>query len=67
MSLKRSSFYKKDFPETVIPEYISILETLNIFGVRADYMRQFKEFLEAEACRVKRSAFNSENACDSKY
>jgi hypothetical protein len=48
MSLKRSSFYKKDFPETVIPEYISILETLNIFGVRADYMRQFKEFLEAE-------------------
>jgi hypothetical protein len=48
MSLKRSSFYKKDFPETVIPDYINILETLNIFGVRADYMRQFKEFLEAE-------------------
>jgi len=48
MSLKRSSFYKKDFPETVVPKYIGILETLNIFGVRADYMKQFKEFLEAE-------------------
>lgn len=48
MSLKRSSFYKKDFPETVVPKYIDILETLNIFGVRADYMKQFKEFLEAE-------------------
>lgn len=48
MSLKRSNFYKKDFPETVVPKYINILETLNIFGVRADYMRQFKEFLEAE-------------------
>lgn len=48
MSLKRSNFYKKDFPETVVPKYINILETLNIFGVRADYMRQFKEFLKAE-------------------
>ena len=48
MSLKRSNYYKKDFPETVIPNHISILETLNIFGIRADYMRQFKEFLEAE-------------------
>ncbi len=48
MSLKRSNFFKKDFPETVVPKYINILETLNIFGVRADYMRQFKEFLEAE-------------------
>ncbi|MFA5498904.1 MAG: DEAD/DEAH box helicase family protein [Candidatus Cloacimonadia bacterium] len=48
MSLKRSSFYKKDFPETVVPKYIGILETLNIFGVRADYMKQFKDFLKAE-------------------
>jgi hypothetical protein len=48
MSLKRSKFYQKDFPETVVPKYIDILETLNIFGVRADYMKQFKEFLEAE-------------------
>jgi len=48
ISLKRSNFYKKDFPETIVPKYIGILETLNIFGVRADYMKQFKDFLEAE-------------------
>ncbi len=30
------------------PEHIEIVETLNIFGVRADYMNQFKEFLEEE-------------------
>lgn len=48
MSLKRSGFYKKDYPDTVVPKHIGILETLNIFGVRADYMKQFKEFLENE-------------------
>jgi len=30
------------------PEDIDLLETLNIFGIRADYMRQFKEYLEEE-------------------
>jgi len=30
------------------PPYIEKLETLNVFGVRADYMRQFKEYLEDE-------------------
>lgn len=30
------------------PENIEELETLNIFGVRANYMRQFKEYLEEE-------------------
>ena len=29
-------------------EYIRLLETLNIFGVRADYMQQFRQFLEDE-------------------
>lgn len=29
-------------------DYLSKLETLNIFGVRADYMQQFKEYLEDE-------------------
>lgn len=48
MSLKRSGFFKKDYPETAVPKHIGILETLNIFGVRADYMKQFKEFLENE-------------------
>jgi hypothetical protein len=30
------------------PKHIEALETLNIFGIRADYMRQFKEYLEEE-------------------
>ncbi|MBA7467987.1 hypothetical protein ES707_03227 [subsurface metagenome] len=30
------------------PTGIERLETLNVFGIRADYMRQFKEFLEDE-------------------
>ena len=48
MSLKRSGFYVKDNPSVKVPQYISILETLNIFGVRADYMKQFREYLEDE-------------------
>lgn len=27
---------------------LAMMETLNVFGIRADYMRQFKEYLEAE-------------------
>lgn len=30
------------------PDRIDTLETLNIFGVRADYMQQFREYLEEE-------------------
>jgi hypothetical protein len=30
------------------PKHIGLLETLNVFGIRADYMRQFKEYLEDE-------------------
>lgn len=30
------------------PKHIETLETLNIFGIRADYMRQFKEYLADE-------------------
>jgi hypothetical protein len=30
------------------PKHIETLETLQIFGIRADYMRQFKEYLEQE-------------------
>lgn len=48
MSLKRSYFYIKDNREVQAPDYISLLETLNIFGVRADYMKQFKEYLIKE-------------------
>lgn len=48
MSLKRSNFFLKDRPEITLPKYIGILETLNIFGVKADYMKQFKEYIEGE-------------------
>ena len=34
------------------PKYIEALETLNIFGIRADYMRQFKEYLEDEGLPI---------------
>jgi uncharacterized protein YeaO (DUF488 family) len=30
------------------PKFIRPLETLNVFGIRADYMRQFKDYLEEE-------------------
>lgn len=30
------------------PEHVRVLETLNIFGIHADYMKQFKEYLEEE-------------------
>ncbi|AEF93526.1 type III restriction protein res subunit [Desulfotomaculum nigrificans CO-1-SRB] len=30
------------------PDYINKVETLNVFGIRADYMKQFQEYLEEE-------------------
>ncbi|MFQ5456284.1 MAG: DEAD/DEAH box helicase family protein [Nitrospirota bacterium] len=45
MSLKRSTRVKG---EIVPPENIEIVETLNIFGIRSDYMRQFREYLVEE-------------------
>lgn len=32
----------------VIPQNIELIETLNVFGLRADYMAQFKDYLEEE-------------------
>ena len=43
-SLKRSDFV----PDVVPPAHIDVLETLNVFGVRADYMKTFQEDLERE-------------------
>jgi len=46
-SLKRSGY--APIPEGVaVPRHIDILETLSIFGIRADYMAQFREFLAEE-------------------
>ncbi|MCB9833556.1 MAG: hypothetical protein H6807_13890, partial [Planctomycetes bacterium] len=44
MTLKRSS----QLEGVTRPDRIHLLETLNIFGIRADYMRQFREYLEEE-------------------
>jgi len=47
MSLKRSA--RATMPEGLDrPKHIDTLETLNIFGIRADYMAQFRDFLEEE-------------------
>jgi hypothetical protein len=43
-SLKRS----RSLREETAPEHIELLETLNVFGVRADYMKHFREYLENE-------------------
>ncbi len=43
MSLKRSTHLEGTHPDSV-----TLLETLNIFAVRADYMKKFREYLERE-------------------
>ena len=46
-SLKRSA--RTELPAGVEPpEHLRLLETLGIFGVRADYMARFRDFLEDE-------------------
>jgi len=47
-SLKRSTELDPNIKPAYIPAILPILETLNIFGLRADYMQQFKEYLEEE-------------------
>src|SRR5690606_12274346 len=42
-TLKRSSALDGSHPQ-----YVPLLETLNIFAVRANYMSQFREYLEKE-------------------
>ena len=47
ISLKRSSMAR--LPEGVErPKHVGSLETLGIFGIHADYMAQFREFLKEE-------------------
>lgn len=60
MSLKRSSRLD-DFqrPTERTPKYIPTLETLNIFGIKADYMQQFKEYLEDEELPTNDGNFKS--------
>ena len=60
MSLKRSSRLD-DFqrPTERTPKYIPTLETLSIFGIKADYMQQFKEYLEDEGLPTNEGNFKS--------
>lgn len=51
-SLKRST--KLGLPLNEIPEHIKVIETLNIFGIRADYMQKFKEYLEEEGLPIEK-------------
>ncbi|RMH59027.1 MAG: DEAD/DEAH box helicase, partial [Candidatus Hydrogenedentota bacterium] len=46
-SLKRSA--RTPLPEEIEPpKHMRLVETLSIFGIRADYMEQFRKYLEAE-------------------
>jgi hypothetical protein len=47
---KDFSLKRRSRPETEqhSPKYIRMLETLNVFGVRANYMQAFKQYLEDE-------------------
>ena len=47
LSLKRSA--KTNLPDGIEqPKHIGVLETLGIFGIQADYMAQFRDFLDEE-------------------
>jgi len=46
-SLKRSAALRGPHPQ-----HIGLLETLNIFAVRADYMAQFRNYLEREGVEI---------------
>lgn len=43
-SLQRSGFSTPGYQ----PEYINYVETLNVFGIEADFMERFRDFLEEE-------------------
>ncbi len=47
MSRKRSKHALLP-PGTELPKHIGLLETLGIFGIRANYMAQFRDYLEEE-------------------
>lgn len=51
--LKRSR--RLDDPAAAPPEHIEALETLTIFGIKAQYMEDFKKYLELEGAPVNES------------
>lgn len=57
-SLKRSKALDKQLrPSTAPPVELPLLETLNIFGIRADYMAQFRDYLEKEGVSTEQDKY----------
>jgi hypothetical protein len=58
MSLKRSQRLDQDQrPDSKLPKDLPVLETLNVFGIKADYMAHFKQFLKEEGLAPKDGQF----------
>ena len=51
-SLKRSAALDGSAPDGGHPAGLGLLETLNVFAVRADYMTQFRAYLEKEGIEI---------------
>jgi len=51
--LNNSLMRSEVFEDIIHPDNISLLETLNIFGIRADYMEEFRDYLEEEGIEEK--------------
>ena len=56
-SLKRTSKLDESFAPPAVPSFIQNLETLHIFGIKANYMDMFKKFLEEEGLPTNNSDF----------
>ena len=60
-SLKRSSALDSSYNPGNLPRGLRSLETLNIFGVRADYMDTFRKYLEDEGCPANEDSYTQIN------
>lgn len=57
MSLKRSSALDESIKPDKMPRDIKVMETLNIFGINANYMEEFKKYLTDEGLSPNDSDF----------
>ncbi len=60
-SLKRSSALDSSYNPGNLPKGIREIETLNIFGVRADYMDTFRQYLEDEGLPANEETYTTVN------
>jgi hypothetical protein len=51
-SLKRSAFAQREVPGLRPAQFLPLVETLNIFGIKANYMQQFRDYLRQEGVPV---------------